>query len=87
MTTDQSPLADPHARATGEGIAAPATADDLMKSTRAELNEQATEAGVADPESLPNKAAVAEAIVEAEGAPDGDSSPDEAPDASEGTAV
>lgn len=44
---------------------APETADDLVKLTRDELDERARTAGIDAPEELPNKAAVADAIVAA----------------------
>lgn len=43
----------------------PPTADELEQETRAELDEIAANAGVEEPAKLPNKRAVAEAIVEA----------------------
>jgi hypothetical protein len=44
-----------------------ATAEDLGDLSREELDERAIEAGVEDPEDLPNKQAVIDAINEAEG--------------------
>lgn len=38
--------------------------DELMDFTRDELNEMAAEVGVSDPDSLPNKMAVAKAILD-----------------------
>jgi len=50
--------------------------NDLDSLSRADLNVRAQAAGVEDAEKLPNKAAVIEAIQEAE-ADDGDGEPDE----------
>lgn len=44
---------------------APPTADELEQETRAELDAIAANVGVDNPSGLPNKRAVAEAIVEA----------------------
>lgn len=51
-------------------------AEDLSDLTREELNERAEEAGVEDPEDLPNKEAVIDAINEAEGTSDSDAEGD-----------
>lgn len=54
---------DKASKTTPAAAAPSADVEALMAGTRAELDAQAKAAGIADPESLPNKQAVAEAIV------------------------
>lgn len=66
------PKSSPAPAAAGGGGAGGDLHDELLKHTRADLNKAAAELGVDVPEALPNKAAVADAIVAAKAAAAGD---------------